>query len=82
MQEHIGKNINLILITGLIFLLPSMHYAQVTDDFSDGDFTNDPSWTGDINHFIINQDHQLQLNDETTGVSYLSTENSMINNSG
>ena len=81
MQEHIGKNINLILITGLIFLLPSMHYAQVTDDFSDGDFTNDPSWTGDINHFIINQDHQLQLNDETTGVSYLSTENSMINNS-
>ncbi|MDF2436023.1 MAG: hypothetical protein K0Q95_399 [Bacteroidota bacterium] len=47
--------------------------AQVTDNFSDGDFTSSPSWTGDASEFIVNASQQLQLNNTVAGASYLST---------
>ena len=34
--------------------------AQVTDDFSDGDFTQNPVWVGDDSLFQINTAKQLQ----------------------
>ena len=36
--------------------------AQVTDDFSDGDFTQEPVWTGTDSVFCVNANYQLQLN--------------------
>lgn len=47
--------------------------AQVTDSFSDGDFTNSPAWSGDGAEFIVNASQQLQLNNTVAGASYLST---------
>jgi len=47
--------------------------AQLRDDFSDGNFTNDPSWIGDQSHFEVNTSHQLHLRSEGTGVSVLAT---------
>jgi hypothetical protein len=48
-------------------------YAQVvSDDFSDGDFTHNPTWKGDSADFIINTSGQLQLYG-TFGTSCLST---------
>ena len=43
------------------FLYVSLQ-AQLIDNFSDGDFFNNPTWQGDTNHFIINSNNQLQLN--------------------
>lgn len=47
--------------------------AQITENFSDGDFTNNPTWSGDAGQFIVNASQQLQLNSSGTSVSYLSS---------
>lgn len=56
----------------LLLLLPFSLMAQVTDDFSDGDFTNNPTWSGTDSIYIINNNLQLQLNATIGGTAYLS----------
>lgn len=63
---------NLILL--FCFLLTAgFAEAQLTDNFSDGDFTNNPAWSGDAGNFTVNGSLQLQLNATASGTSYLST---------
>ena len=45
----------------LLFLLPISLFAQVTDDFSDGDFTQNPTWSGTTEQYMVNNSKQLQL---------------------
>ena len=47
-------------------------WAQVSDDFSDGDFTNNPTWSGMNDKYLVNNNLQLQLNAEEAGTAYLS----------
>ena len=55
--------------------------AQVQDDFTDGDFIVNPSWTGDQAKFEVNSEHLLHLNaPAVTDAAYLSTPNSSIDN--
>lgn len=50
--------------------------AQLSDSFSDGDFTNNPVWSGQTSEWIINAGGQLQSNHTTTNSNfYLSTTN-------
>ncbi|MBR3492884.1 MAG: lamin tail domain-containing protein [Bacteroidales bacterium] len=56
----------------LLLLLPLSLLAQVTDDFSDGDFTQNPIWSGTTEQFTVNNNKQLQLNAEGEGMAYLS----------
>lgn len=51
----------LILWAHLLLMWPPL-VAQVTDDFSDGDFTQEPVWTGTDSVFCVNANYQLQLN--------------------
>lgn len=56
-------------------------FCQVNDNFSDGDFTQNPTWQGDIAGYIVNSNKQLQT--ATTGVSQtvsLYTANSLATN--
>ena len=51
----------------LILIMPLGCFSQVWDDFSDGDFTDNPAWSGTATMFKINNDKQLQLNAEGAG---------------
>lgn len=55
------------------FFITSFASAQVTDNFSDGDFTSSPVWSGDAAEYIVNAFQQLQLNNTIAGASYLSS---------
>ena len=67
------------IILFFLWMISVNAYAQVTDDFSDGDFSNNPTWSGNNTDFIINASQQLQLNTTIAGSSYLSL-NHGINN--
>ncbi len=64
----------------LIFFIPFISAAQVSDDFSDGDFTIAPIWSGDASQFLVNPSFQLQLNSIIADTSYLSTPSTTASN--
>lgn len=66
----------------LFIFISSFASAQITDNFSDGNFTSSPTWSGDASEFIVNASQQLQLNNTVAGASYLSTPSpaSSLNN--
>ena len=47
--------------------------AQLTDDFSDGNFNSNPEWTGQAEKFEVNAEEQLHTIDTETGQAFLST---------
>lgn len=59
----------LVTVTG-IFTQQAL--GQVSEDFSDGEFTSNPAWSGSSAHFTVNALHQLQLMNTAAGTSYLS----------
>ncbi len=60
-------------VSFFLLLLPFFLTAQVFDDFSDGDFTQNPPWHGNTDHFVVNADFILQLNSEGENTSVLTT---------
>ncbi|MBI9035630.1 MAG: lamin tail domain-containing protein [Bacteroidales bacterium] len=61
-----------------LVLLPLIGISQVDDRFDDGNFSQNPAWSGNSEDFVINSSLQLQLNASTEGKSYLITESSII----
>ena len=55
----------------LIFLSFGVN-AQVTETFSDGDFSANPSWIGTTADYIVNSSFELQTNLAVAATSYLS----------
>jgi hypothetical protein len=62
-----------IFKTLLYILLTNGSYAQVSDDFSDGNFDNDPVWVENTSDFKINPSLQLQSNNIIANSSYYLT---------
>ncbi|MCT4579914.1 MAG: lamin tail domain-containing protein [Flavobacteriales bacterium] len=62
------------LVLLLSFLIPYSFFSQLSDDFSDGDYTNSPAWNGDLNKYEVNASNQLQSNGPSVSdTAYLST---------
>ena len=80
-QQSLMKNqfslllIRKISIFAAIFMSFGQIDAQFTEDFSDGDFEQNPPWIGMAEEFIVNTDQKLQLSDLDASESnaYLST---------
>jgi len=65
---------------GLILtLLCSVGFSQISDDFTDGDFSNSPTWSGDNSLFTITAG---ELNSQSPGAAtyYLSTPSTLSAN--
>lgn len=59
-------------------LSANVSHAQVTENFSDGNFASNPAWVGHTTDFIVNDQFLLQSNNNTANSTfYLSTVNTM-----
>ena len=60
----------LIFISQLFCL--TIGFSQISETFTDGNFTANPSWTGSASDFIVNANFELQTNLAIASTSYLS----------
>ena len=77
------QNVGLSTVKTIFFLLlcQNIAFAQWSDDFSDGDFTNNPSWRGNTSHFSV-ENGWLRLNaPAANGTSYLAVASDVIEGS-
>ena len=74
---NLSKSILLSAFCSFILFIPMSLMAQLNDGFTDGDFSDNPEWTGNTGMFIVNPAFQLQLNSSGDGTSYLSSTVSM-----
>ncbi len=56
-----------------MIFLPFFCFGQVNESFLDGNFINNPIWTGTTANFTVNNGLQLQSQATTTSTSYLFT---------
>jgi hypothetical protein len=75
-QTSLLSKLKCLLISGC--LIPLICIAQVQENFSDGNFTENPAWAGDVSQFLVNPDFVLQSNADSLGGTsntvYLSTD--------
>jgi hypothetical protein len=67
------------IILFFLWMISMDVHSQVNDDFSDGDFSNNPSWNGNTSDFIINASQELQLSNSIAGNSFLSITHGLSN---
>lgn len=58
---------------GVILMTVGASFAQLVENFDDGDFTTNPVWAGDVNEYTITGTNALRLNASVAGTSYLNT---------
>lgn len=66
-----------VLIYMSLLALSGYSMGQISEDFSDGDFTTNPEWTGDDVEFRVH-DGELQLFDDKTDDSHLFTTSTVL----
>ena len=70
--------IRLIVSILYFFICHTATFAQWSDDFSDGDFSHDPSWQGNAGHFAVENGWLRLQAPAVTGTSYLSVASDVV----
>jgi hypothetical protein len=60
-------------ILSFVLFVPVCCFAQFNETFSDGNFTNNPVWSGTSSNFTVNSSSQLQSKAAASSTSYLFT---------
>lgn len=72
-----------IIFSTILILLHTVAFSQFTDDFTDGDFSNNPTWSGDDTVFTIvgvSGNNMLRSNKQIASTSfYVSTPSTQVN---
>ena len=65
-----------------LLLVSKICFSQVVENFDDGNFSQNPTWNGNTESFLINADRQLQSNGQklASQTIYLSTKNNLCLN--
>lgn len=61
MNQTTRQTARIITLFVVLFVFTPVTHAQIWEDFSDGDFTSNPTWIGDTQAFRINSSRQLQV---------------------
>ncbi|MFT5857931.1 MAG: hypothetical protein ACI865_000015 [Flavobacteriaceae bacterium] len=61
----------------VLILTQNFCYSQISDFFTDGDFTSGPTWAGTDADYTVNASFELQLNNTIAATSYLSTAHTL-----
>ncbi len=69
---------SMLQLLPLLLLLPLFSFAQFTDNFSDGDFTNSPAWVGNTADFTASANTLNSNGPQASSVIYLATANTLI----
>lgn len=70
-----------VFIVMLCLFCVSLLNAQITDNFSDGDFTANPTWTlGSVTDFSVGAGQLKSANTTTNSSFYISTTNTLTSN--
>lgn len=69
-----------IILFAIAFLSSFCCFSQVNEDFSDGDFTQNPEWSGTVDKFMVDSKKALKLNDTSgeSGYANLFTKSSAL----
>ena len=68
----------LFVVLSFVMVTSLQSIGQLNEDFSDGDFTTNPVWTGQDSLFKVNISGELQLNDTAS----ITNEAYLVNNTG
>ena len=67
------------ILAYLLLIMPITSLAQVSDNFSDGDFSANPRWYGTETSFVVNGSNQLQLQADAAGEAWLFCDSDVSN---
>jgi hypothetical protein len=71
----------LLIFMPMILCTHLITHAQISENFSDGDYTSNPVWTGNAGDWIVNPSGQLQSNNTVINSSFfITTPNTLAAN--